>query len=204
MTVSLPDVAYTAGEPELIRTVSTSKAGNRAIAFVEYGDPFWRAVMTTFSLSRAERLAVKAFLDTVGSGMVTVLCVPPFPRVPGAYVGDPDNVALSNDGNLVSVTGKVLVIDSVTNGLTIGEGDLISLATGDYRSLHRVAVGGGGTASDNAITLTVEPFVPSYIEAGAIVKFKSPEINMRMLPGSGQLGDEWAPVASFTLVEVPK
>ncbi|WAX93200.1 hypothetical protein N7E70_015995 [Aminobacter sp. NyZ550] len=173
------------------------------MAFVEYADPVWQIVMRTVSLKAGPRLLVEAFRDATRGGQQTVLYRPRHMCIPQAYWGDAGNAVLSNEGSLVSVTeGRQLAINSVTNGLTLGAGDLISLATGDYRSLHRIQT--GGVAASSSISVTVEPPVPGYIAAGAVVKFKDPELNMRVVPGSFSIPDELMPVASFTLVEVPK
>ena len=123
--------------------------------------------------------------------------------LPRAYWGNAGAAALANEGALATVTnGFTVAINSVENGLTLMPGDLFSLKTGEYRSLHRVTV--GAVAAGNAITVTVEPAVPPYITAGAVAKWKDPELNCRVLPESFDIPDEFFPAASFTLVEVPK
>ncbi|WP_318761841.1 hypothetical protein [Aminobacter niigataensis] len=201
--IALPDVGYQVAYPQLVESVSMARAGNRAMAFVEFADPTWQITMRTVPLKAGPRLAVEAFRDATRGGLQTVRYSPTHMCIPRAYWGDADNPALDDSGNLVSITdGRVLAVSSVSNGLTLGAGDLISLATGDYRSLHRIQ--SGGVAASSAISVTVEPPVPGYIAAGAVVKFKAPELNMRVLPGSFSIPDELFPVASFTLVEVPK
>ncbi|MBZ9808124.1 hypothetical protein [Mesorhizobium sp. ESP-6-2] len=158
--------------------------------------------MKTVPLSAAQRLLVEAFKDASRGGLTTVTYTPKHMCIPRAYWGDADNAALANTGNLVSITGNSLVINSVNNGLTLSAGDLISLTTGSYNSLVRVQT--GAIAASNAMTITVEPTVPSYITAGAIVTFKNPVANMRVMPGSFSIPDDFLPVATFTLVEIPK
>lgn len=202
--ISLPDVGFSKGMPRLVRGVSVSRTGQRAIAAFEHTDPFWQIDMTTVALSRAQVMLLEGLDAEAGDALTAIrYTVPRMMNVPQAYWADRDNAALSNDGNLMSVTnGYTVALNSVTNGLQLKRGDLFSLASGDYRSLHRVLV--DATAASSAITLSVEPAVPSYITPGAVAKFKAPELNTRMLPGSFQIGDEYAPAASFTLVEVPK
>lgn len=201
--ISLPSVDFLVAYPQLVESVSMARSGNRALAFVEYADPVWQIVMRTVPLKAGSRLLVEAFRDATRGGQQTVLYRPRHMCIPQAYWGDASNAVLSNEGSLVSVTdGRQLAIGSVNNGLTLGPGDLISLATGDYRSLHRIQT--GGVAASAAINVTVEPPVPGYIATGAAVKFKDPELNMRVVPGSFAIPDELMPVASFTLVEVPK
>jgi hypothetical protein len=146
---------------------------------------------------------VKAFRAQVRTGMVTVLFKPVDVCLPQAYWGNPSATVLSDDGNLLSVTNGVTVgINGVTAGLIMKLGDRLSLTKGNYRSLHEVVT--GATAAGGAITLTVDPPVPPYITAGAVAKFKNPELNMRVLPGSFDIPDDHRPVATFTLVEVPQ
>jgi hypothetical protein len=201
--IALPNVGYQLTYPKLIDSVSISRTGNRAISFVETADPFWQVAMATEALSAADLALVEAFGDETRTGRKTVLYTPKHSCLPQAYWGNPGAAALANTGNLVSVTnGFTIAINSVDNGLTLMRGDLISLTTGDYHSLHRVQV--GAVAALNAMSLTVEPFVPGYIAAGAIVRFKNPVLNTRVLPGSFSIPDEFHPAATFTLVEVPK
>jgi hypothetical protein len=201
--IDLPVVPYVKGLPQIVRSTSVGRSGLRAMAFVEFADPFWRVEIETGPLVSDKAATVQAFLDEAGAGTKTVLFAPKYLKVPQAYVGDEANAALSNMGSLVSVTdGFTIAVGSVTNGLDLRRGDLISLKSGDYRSLHRVMV--GAVASAGAISLTVEPAIPAYIVPGAEVRFRDLEINMRMLPGSGAMPDDYLPAASFTLVEVPK
>jgi hypothetical protein len=201
--VAFPDVPYAKGLPKLIRSTSVSRSGARAMSFVEYADPYWQIDIESAPLARDLIPAMQAFIDDAGSGMNTILFNPSYLDVPQAYLADPGNAALADEGVLVSGTGgTTLAINSVTNGLDIRRGDLISLVSGSYRSLHRVMT--GAVASGAAITLVVEPYLPAYITAGAVVKFKNLELNVRMVPGTADMADDYVPIASFTLVEVPK
>ncbi len=203
MAIELPDVGFQPAYPQILESVSMARSGNRALSFVEYADPVWQITMRTVPLKASDRLLVEAFRDASRGGVQTVLYRPRHMCIPRAYWGDADNPALVDTGNLVSVTdGRTLAINSVANGLTLGAGDLLSLATGDFRSLHRVQT--GGVAATGAITVTVEPPVPGYIAAGAVARFKNAELNMRVVPGSFSIPDEPRPVASFTLIEVAK
>lgn len=203
MTLALPAVRFQISRPSLVDSVSVSRAGNRAISFVEYADPYWQIVLKTKPLAAAELALVEAFRAQVRTGMVTVLFTPVDVCLPQAYWGNPDAAAIADDGNLVSVTNcSTVAMDGVTDGLLLQPGDRFSLASGAYRSLHRVIA--GATAAAGAITVTVEPPVPPYIAAGAVAKFRDPELNMRVLPGSFDIPDDFHPVATFTLVEVPQ
>ncbi|TPM58971.1 hypothetical protein FJ959_08845 [Mesorhizobium sp. B2-2-4] len=201
-TIDLPAVNFQASYPQIVDSVSVSRSGTRAMAFVEYADAYWTIAMRTVPLLASERLLVEAFKDACRGGLQTVLYTPKHMCIPRAYWGDSSNSKLANNGNLVSITGNSLVINSVDNGLTLGAGDLISATTGEYNALFRIRT--GGVASGNSITVTVEPTVPAYITAGAVMRFKNPIANMRVMPGSFEITDELIPTASFTLVEIPK
>lgn len=192
------------GRPQLQEPASVSRWGNRAISVFETDDKYWMVDVETQPLHDEELADVEAWLADARGGQETILYVPRGKQAyPRAYWSDRENAMLDNTGSLTTVTnGKQLAIGSVTNGLTISRGDLISLATGDYRSLHRVKT--GATAASTALTLSVEPPVPSYIAAGAVVRFKNPEMNTRIVPGSKEVGDGDMPTAKFQLIEVPK
>jgi len=200
MAVSLPDVAFQITFPEVVDQISVSGAGN-VVAVVEYGDPFWRQDMRTKPLRASQRLQVEAFRDACRGGLITVHYTPRM-CVPKAYWGDAGASVLGNNGALASKSGYDVTVNSVDNGLVLSPGDLISFTTGDYNWMARVNV--GGTSSGNAISLTLNMPAPSFIQTGAVVRFKDIIANMRMLPGSFDMPDEPLPVASFTLFQVPK
>lgn len=203
MAIDLPAVRFLAAYPALVRSVSTSRTGNRAISFVEYADPFWQIDMATTPLSASERLLVETFRDQAEGGRVTVTYTPKHQCIPKAYWGDADNAALTNTGVITGFTNRrTFTFNSVDNGLTLLPGDLIGLEQDGYRTLARIAT--GGVASGNALTVTVEPLVPGYIGIGATVVFRQPKLNTRVLPGSFSMANDNRPSASFTLVEVPK
>lgn len=204
MTVALPSVPYTKGNPRLVRSNSQAKVGTRLIANVEWADPVWIAEMETDLLDPSRANQVRAFIDEVGSGARTVLYKPSFLPIPYAYWSDPDAAALVNTGAVTSITdGFTVAMDSVTDGLTLTRGDLVGLEDGDYRSMHRVMI--GGAASGGILSIVVEPFVPGYIGVGAVVRFLQPELNMRMLVNSDRFNEQnYNTSFSFTLVEVPK
>lgn len=205
-TVALPvlskpwDRAY----PQLVDNVSVSRQGDRGISFVESDDPYWVITMRTMPLSNADRHILEAFVSDTKRGMNTVLFVPPIDCIPRAYWGDSNNVALNNPGSLVSITsGNILNFNSVDTGLQLMKGDLIGLTTGDYKLIVRCLQ--DATAVANAITsLKVDPPIPSYITVGAVVTFKNPVMNTRLLPNSFSMPDENWPVATFQLQEVPR
>lgn len=202
MIIDLPAVRFATTRPELIDSVSVSRAGNRVISFVDYGDPYWQIPMRTLTMSATELQALLAFRDRVRNAMVTVVYRPTDNCLPQAYWGNAGAAQLNN-GTLQSVTdGFNVTLNNLINGLTLMPGDLFSLKSGNYRSMHRAMT--GGTAAGNALALAVEPFVPPYIAPGAVARFLKPELNTRVLPGSFSVSEDHFPVATFTLVEVPQ
>ncbi len=202
MIVDLPAIRFAPTRPELVDSVSVSRAGNRVISVVDYADPYWQIPMKTVTMSALEIQLLLAFRDRVRTGMVTVIHRPTDNCLPQYYWGNPGAAQL-NDGTLQSVTGGFNVtLYNLINGLKLMPGDLFSLKSGNYRSRHRVMT--GGTAAANSLALTVEPFVPPYIAPGAVAKFLRPELNTRVLPGSFSVSEDHLPVATFTLVEVPQ
>lgn len=203
-TISMPGVRFRTGVPRLVRSTSIARAGSRAISWVESADPFWQIEIATAPLSFEERVLLDAFHDEAGSGERTVRYTPPQSiSVPQAYWDSPNAAVLTNLGSVTAIAGGYTIsFNSVDNGLVLRRGDLIGLATGEYRALCRIMT--GATAAGNTMTVKVEPAVPGYITTGAVVRFKSPELNCRMLPDTFSMSDEAHPTASFTLVEVPR
>lgn len=202
--ILLPDYGWSGGIPERVDSMSVSRAGQKVISIVESADPVWNMNMVSVNLSRPQWADMVALKTEAGNGVRTVLyTLPRGIAVPQTYWLDPENSILDDTGLLGLVTdGFFISISSVTSGLVLKRGDWIGLKSGDYRSLHMVMA--DAVATGGGIDLRVEPAIPPYIAAGATVDFRNPKLNTRVLPGSFQIGNEYAPVASFTLVEVPK
>ncbi|WP_188825107.1 hypothetical protein [Brucella endophytica] len=183
--------------------VSVSRYGEKAIAFVEYGDSFWTVDIETAPLYDADLAKVEAFISLVRRGHLTVVFNPLDKTVPQAYWDNPNSPIVSATGTMGAVTnGRTVVIQNVSPGLILMPGDRISFATGAYRQMVRITA--GATAVSTQLTVTVDPPVMSFIVPGATVRFKNPEMNTRMIPGSYKLGDERYPTVSFQLIEVPQ
>lgn len=200
--ITLPVIHYQNGRPKLNEPVSMSRYGGRSISFMENGDKYWTVDIETQPLYDEELADFEAWLARARSGLETVL-FSPFGKqaLPRAYWNNA-SVTLPV-GSLNTVTnGRQLLIGGVTPGQIATAGDLISLSTGDYHSMHRVTV--GATAVSTAFTLTVEPPVMSYIAMGAAVTFKNPKMNARVVPGSVNVADGVLPTVKFQLIEVPK
>lgn len=200
MVIDLPTVPFLVSYPQVVESVSVSRAGNRVVAMVEYADPYWKIDMRTKPLRAAERLAVEAFRDACRGGQVTVRYTPQHQCLPMAHWGDPDAAVLAN-GTLAAKSGYSATL-AAANGLVLSPGDLISMTTGDYDWMARVVA--GGTAASGSLSVTLNMAVPSYIETGAVVRYKRPRMNTRMLPDTFTMPDSFNPIASFTLIEVPR
>ncbi len=203
MAETLPvGLRYGPTYPKLMRSTSVSRYGKRAISFVETSDPFWQVAMRVVALSNADRQKLEAFISRCRDGMVTVLYTPKHVCLPQAYWGNPTAPAILDTGLLALISGNQLTVNSVTTGLKLMEGDLIGFSQGDYNTIVRVVQ--DTTAAGGVITIKAEPFLPSYITAGATVVFKNPVMNMRLVPDSYDCPDDFRPTATFTLIEVPR
>ena len=204
MSISLPDfIEYQAGRPRLNKPVSMSRYGERAISMIQNGDEWWTVDIETQPMYDEELAEFEGWLAQAQNGLETVVyTVLGKQSLPRAYWNNPGSAVPADNGSLTSVTdGKTLAIGSVTAGLIMTKGDLISLTTGDYHSLHRVTANATAGAT---LTLSVEPPVPSYIATGSVVRFKNPVLNTRIVPGSTEVEDGSMPTAKFQLIEVPR
>lgn len=202
MSLLLPTVKFQRGRPTLNRSMSVSRYGGRAISFVEYADPFWTVDMETQPMPETMLARVEAWLSQTRGGFQTIHFTPQHLAVPQAYIGDEGNPVISDSGVLASINGNVLGVNSVSPGLKLTAGDLIGFSIGDYNSLARVIA--NVTAASTAISVSIEPFLPSYITVGSTVVFKEPKLNTRIIPSSINVGTGMYPTASFQLIEVPK
>lgn len=203
MAESLPTgLNYLDSPLKLVRSVSTSRYGQRAVSFIENGDPFWQWTARIISMTPAQRQKLEAFVDRCRGGQVTVLYTPKHACIPQAYWGDANNPAITGTASLGAISGNTLTLNGVAIGLKLMDGDLIGFSTGDYRFIARIVA--DATASSPSVQVKIEPFLPSYISVGSTVRFKNPVMNMRLLPNSLDIGEGFYPDASFQLVEVPK
>lgn len=205
MVEFLPNIRWLDSKPELVEFISSNRSADRIMQNVEYADPFWRIPMITAPLTQAERLELEAFKQLVGNGMTTVFYQPKHICVPRAYWGDANNPAVLNVGNLVSISNNLLTINSVTSGLLLQRGDLISLVSADglRACLFQCTDNGIATGPSSTIVISVGPTVPSYFVPGAQVWFKNPPMMTRVVPGSFNIpSSKWAS-CSFELQEVP-
>ncbi|MEG7382028.1 hypothetical protein V5785_22730, partial [Bacillus subtilis] len=135
-------------------------------------------------------------------GQVTVHYTPKHVCIPQAYWGNPNNPAIIGNPTLTAINGNTITLGTVVVGLKLKAGDLIGLSNGDYNLIVRVAA--DATAATTNLQVLIEPFLPSYITTGSVVRLKDPIMNMRLIPGSWSIGEAKFPEATFQLVEVPK
>ncbi|GAA5543827.1 hypothetical protein [Brucella sp. NBRC 113783] len=188
--------------PVLNRPVSMSQYGDRAISAIENGDPFWTWTAKITALTNAKRNLLEAFIDRCRGGQVTVHYTPKHVCIPQAYWGDANNPAITGTATLGAINGNSLTLNGAVVGLKLKEGDLVGFTVGDYNFIARIVA--DATAASTSVQVKIEPFLPSYITVGAAVRFKSPVMNMRLMPKTWEIGDGKFPDASFQLIEVPK
>lgn len=196
-------VKFQPSYPQLKRFVSSSRYGGRAISFVEYADPIRTIDLDTIPLFPADILRLQAFIAAARDGMETVVYRPTAVCVPQAYWGDADNPQITGTAVRGTVTnGRTVQLTGVMPGLKLLAGDLISFTHNNYRQMSQIVI--GATAVSTQMTVTVDQPIAAYIAAGAMVRFKNPELNTRIVPGTFQIGKGFYPSASFQLVEVPR
>lgn len=189
--------------PQLHSPVSMSKYGNRAISFVEYADPYRTIDMETAPMKASEAVALQAFIASARGGMETIVYRPTHICIPQAYWGNPDDPHITGTASRGTVTnGNQVQLTNVVPGLILMPGDLISFTSGTYRQMAQITV--GATAASTQMTVTVDQPIASYIAAAAVVRFKKPELNTRLVPGSFQMSRGPRPTASFQLMEIPR
>lgn len=201
----ITNVDFIASYPQLIVPVSQSKFGGKTISNVEYADPYRIVDMKTVAMRAGQAVQLQAFIAAARGGMETIVYRPQHICIPRAYWGDPNNPHITGTASRGAVTnGYTVQITGVVPGLTLMDGDMFSLKSGDYRQFLQVVYGGGATAASTTITVKVDQPISSYVGIGATARFKQPEMNTRLIKDSFQMSDGPFPMASFQLIEVPK
>lgn len=196
-------IGFQPSYPMLQRFVSSSRYGGRAISFFEYADAIRNIDLITLPLKPDEVLRLQAFIAAARDGMETIVYRPTAVCVPQAYWGDADNPHITGTAMRGTITnGRIVQLTGVMPGLILQAGDLISFTHNNYRQMSQIVV--GATAVSTQMSVTVDQPIASYIGAGAIARFKRPELNTRLVPSSFQMGQGFFPTASFQLVEVPR
>ena len=198
-----PAIRFQHSRFKLNRTVSAVMSGGGRFNHTQIGDPFWSIEFTTVPLKEGELAALEAWWLSLRDGLRSTLVTQNVTCRPFAH-SNPANAAPAQDtGTLSSVTsGNILNIASLASGLSLRAGDLLGLEVGAFRGLHRVvAVTGTGTTR----AVTVEPPPRPYVAtAGALVRFESPELVMRPVPGGWTLNGLGRPQVTFQMVEAPR
>lgn len=199
----ISSVRFLPSYPQLVVPVSQSKYGGRVISTVDYADPYRTVDMETVPMRASEAVQLQAFIAAARGGMQTIVYRPRHICIPRAYWGDANNPHITGTAARGAVTnGYSVQLTGVVPGLVLMAGDLFSMKTGDYRQMVQVVT--GATAVSTQMTVTVDQRISSYISAGAIVRFKQPEMNTRLLKDSFQMSKGPFPTASFQLIEVPR
>ncbi len=199
----ISSVRFLPSYPQLVVPVSQSRYGGRVISTVDYADPYRTVDMETVPMRASEAVQLQAFIAAARGGMQTIVYRPKHICIPRAYWGDADNPHITGTAARGTVTnGYTVQLTGVVPGLVLMAGDLFSMQTVDYRQMVQVVT--GATAASTQMTVTVDQRISSYIAAGAIVRFKQPEMNTRLVKDSFQMSKGPFPTASFQLIEVPK
>lgn len=189
--------------PQLKRFVSSSRYGGRAISFVDYADPIRIVDLETVPLFPADIMRLQAWIAAAREGIETIVYRPTTICIPQAYWGDADNTHIIGTAARGTVTnGLTVQLTGVVPGLMLQGGDLVSFTSGTYRQMSQIVT--GATAVSTQMSVTVDQPIAAYIAAGSLVRFKHPELNTRIVPGSFQMSKGFNPTASFQLVEVPR
>jgi hypothetical protein len=202
--IDLPaSIGFQPSYPQLTIPVSQTKYGGRTISTVEYADSYRTVDMETVPLTARQAVQLQSFIAAARGGAETIVYRPTHICIPQAYWGDPNNPHITGTASLGTVTGGYTVqLTSVVPRLILKPGDMFSLKSGDYRQMLQVVI--GGVAASTTLTVKVDQPISSYVGAGAIVRFKRPEMNTRLVKDSFQMANGHFPTASFQLIEVPR
>lgn len=195
-----PHIRFTHSRFQLQRVVASSPSGAGRINFTETADPTWTIQFTSIPLLESEVAELAAWWSQFRGGLRSTLVTQNVTCRPFAHSNPAQAGPAQDTGILASVTdGNVLAVNDVSAALVLQPGDLLGLELGAFRGLHRVtAVSGTGTSR----TITVEPPPRSYVaQAGAVVRFEQPELNMRSPVDSWSASEGARPVVSFSFVE---
>ncbi|MCC5777846.1 hypothetical protein ACFPOD_04860 [Nitratireductor kimnyeongensis] len=195
-----PHIRFTHSRFRLQRVVASSPSGAGRINFTETADPTWTIQFTSVPLRESELAEIAAWWSQFRGGLKSTLVTQNVTCRPFAHSNPAQAAPAQDAGVLDGVSGgNVLAVSGVSPSLVLQPGDLLGLERLTFRGLHRViAVSGSGTSR----SITVEPPPRSYVaQAGAVVRFEQPELNMRSPVDSWSVSEGARPVVSFSFVE---
>lgn len=195
-----PHIRFTHSRFRLQRVVASSPSGVGRINFTETADPTWTIQFTSVPLRESELAELAAWWSQFRGGLKSTLVTQNVTCRPFAHSNPAQAAPAQDAGVLDGVSGgNVLAVSGVSPSLVLQRGDLLGLEQDAYRGLHRVtAVSGSGTSR----SITVEPPPRSYVaQAGAVVRFEQPGLNMRSPVDSWSVSEGARPAVSFSFVE---
>lgn len=185
--------------------VSLSRsAGGKAVASVEYGDPYLHARFVTLRLALAARHGWEAWKDSLRGGMKSFLAWDASRPQPLAYpAGVPEIVAgtWNGQGTVSAIATHLVTAAGAPQGFMMMPGDHIGIVQSGKHGLFRVTE--EVTAGESSIAVPVDPAIPVNIfTAAATVHFHRPKAEFIILPStwSNPVNAEFSPI-SFEAVQ---
>lgn len=211
MTISMPAGLVLVQTPlRLIRGVQTSPLRGGGALSVAYAPDRWTTKLETpAALEREQIDPIRAFLDRLQGGVARVYMGDWLRRHPVAYPNGLGGLTRAGGGSfdgtadVTALSAYTVSLATLPNGFALGAGDMVGLAEGEARSLHRI-VEAATANSSGVVTLTVEPAIPTPVfTAAATANFSSPVCIMALTEEAEPTRDGRRETAGCTLVQVP-
>lgn len=150
----------------------------------QFGRPVWELTLTTVPVRGDDSYRAAAFIETLRSGMGTILLAA-HPKRPLAYPGTGwaginrhGGSAFNGTATVTAVSGNAVTITTLPSTYQVRAGDVISWPYGATRTLHRVVQ--DATASAGQVTVDVEPEVPPGVSYPQTVKLENADAVFRL------------------------
>lgn len=202
---TLPDSGFVSCRFALHEQVSLSRyAGGRAVARVQYGDPWIHASIETLPQYPSQRARWEAWLASLRGGMKSFithdLSRPELIAYPN---GVPEIVAgtWNGQGTIDSLAARLITAAGAPSGFTMSAGDLIGLVEDGRRWVGFVTE--TVTRGASTIAVPVDPAVPLGIfSSAATVVFYRPQAEFIILSDTWQQSNVAGPTSiSFQAVQ---
>lgn len=189
----------------LVESVSISRAkGGRAVAAVEYADPYIAATIETGPVDWKTRSRWEAWRASLRGGLKSFVTYDVSRAELAAYpAGVPQIIAgtWNGQGAASSVTPYLITATGAPSGFKMTDGDMIGLVQNGRRAVFFVSE--TATRGASTIAVPVEPAVPTNMfTAGATVVFYRPQAEFILMSETWECSkrDYLAPV-SFEAVQ---
>jgi hypothetical protein len=164
---------------------STERGGSTLVAQRAY--PLWSASIQTSIVIGPDVFRVMAFVDTLRGGLGTVR-LEPWPCAPIAYPGGSWSSLTRHIGGAFNGIARAasspnayqITIDQLPTAYAATPGDLLSMAFGARRTLHRVAA--AAVAANGQVTLSIEPELPRGMTFPRDVRLVQADAVFRIIP----------------------